>query len=512
MKKIFGFVAVAVATLSLSSCDLEKLPYTAIEQDVAFQSVQDLTNYRVGFYSPLKSLTVGGRIYYEDLRADMFHALADFGNFVGLPYAWIMESTDQDAESLWFGDYGVIANLNYALDAFPKFLEEYKEDLEEADVKLVNQYIAEAHMTRAIAYLDLATKFCEAYDPATAANKMGLMITEHYAPTSDNTKYPGRSSLFDTYKFIMDDIDAAAAGITAAGAPNSVYYTVDAVKALKARVALYMQDYATASQLAHSLISEGKYALAEGDKFVDMWVNDASTENIMLVTMSLNDKGSATGTYFIYDNDKGDGSTPDPQYMPTQTLLDLYGEGDIRFEAYFAERHVVTETFGEDDLWLFYKYTGNPTLRTGAQWNYVNMGKPFRIAEQYLIAAEADARLNTEASIANGAAVLNDLREARIEDYTDETYATANDLIGAVKDERARELVGEGFRMQDLKRWGQNVTRGASQSPSTGLMKTGANYGEMKDKDINGPGALWPIPKTEIDANPQIRNQQNPGY
>ena len=99
MKKIFGFVAVAVAALSLSSCDLEKLPYTAIEQEVAFQSVQDLSNYRVGFYSPLKSLTVGGRIYLEDLRADMFHALADFGNFGGLPYAWIMESTDQNAES-----------------------------------------------------------------------------------------------------------------------------------------------------------------------------------------------------------------------------------------------------------------------------------------------------------------------------------------------------------------------------------------------------------------------------
>ena len=509
MKKIFGFVAVAVATLSLSSCDLEKLPYTAIEQDVAFQSVQDLTNYRVGFYSPLKSLTVGGRIYYEDLRADMFHALADFGNFVGLPYAWIMESTDQDAESLWFGDYGVIANLNYALDAFPKFLEDYKDKLEEADVKLVNQYIAEAHMTRAIAYLDLATKFCEAYDPATAANKMGLMITEHYAPTSDNTKYPGRSSLFDTYKFIMDDIKAAEAGITAAGAPNSVYYTVDAVKALKARVALYMQDYATASQLAHSLISEGKYALAEGDKFVDMWVNDASTENIMLVTMSLQDAGSATGTYFIYDNDKGDGTTPDPQYMPTQALLDLYVDGDIRFDAYFEERHVVAEGFGEDDLWLFYKYTGNPALRSGAKWNYIQMGKPFRIAEQYLIAAEADARLGGEA-VANGAAALNDLRAARIDGYTTEDYLTDAALLAAVKAERARELVGEGFRMQDLKRWNQPVTRGASQSPD--LMKTGANYGEMTNKDINGPGALWPIPKTEIDANPQIRNQQNPGY
>lgn len=511
MKKIFGFVAVAFAALSLSSCDLEKLPYTAIEQDVAFQSVQDLSNYRVGFYSPLKSLTVGGRIYIEDIRADMFHALADFGNYVGLPYAWIMESTDQDAESFWFGDYGVIANLNYALDAFPKFLEDYKEDLEEADVKLVNQYIAEAHMTRAIVYLDLVTKFSEAYDPATAKDKLGVMITEHYAPTSDNTKYPGRSSLFDTYKFIMDDIDAAAAGITAEGAPNSVYYTVDAVKALKARVALYMQDYQTASTLAHELINGGKYALAEGKDYVDMWVNDASTENIMLVTMSLQDRGSATGTYFIYDNDKGDGTTPDPQYMPTQALLDLYVDGDIRFEAFFAERHVTTETFGEDDLWLFYKYPGNPTLRSGAQWNYVNMGKPFRISEQYLIAAEADARLGGEA-VANGAAVLNDLREARIENYTDESYTTDQQLIGAVKDERARELVGEGFRMQDLKRWKQNVTRGASQSPSTNMMKTGAKYGEMTDKDITGPGALWPIPKTEIDANPQIKGQQNPGY
>ncbi len=511
MKKIFGFVAVAFAALSLSSCDLEKLPYTAIEQEVAFQSVQDLSNYRVGFYSPLKSLTVGGRVYYEDLRADMFHALADFGNFVGLPYAWIMESTDSSAESLWFGDYGVIANLNYALDAFPKFLEDYKEDLDEADVKLVNQYIAEAHMTRAIAYLDLATKFCEAYDPATAKDKLGVMITEHYAPTSDNTKYPGRSSLFDTYKLIMDDIIAAEAGITAAGAPNSVYYTVDAVKALKARVALYMQDYQTASTLAHELINSGKYALAEGDDYVDMWVNDESTENIMLVTMSLQDLGSATGTYFIYDNEKGDGSTPDPQYMPTQALLDLYGEGDIRFEAFFSEHHVVTEGFGEDDLWLFYKYTGNPALRSGAKWNYVNMGKPFRISEQYLIAAEADAELGGDA-VANGAAVLNDLREARIENYTDESYMTDAALRAAVKEERARELVGEGFRMHDLKRWKQNVTRGASQSPSTNMMKTGANYGEMTDKDITGPGALWPIPKTEIDANPQIKGQQNPGY
>lgn len=513
MKKIFGFIAVAVATLSLSSCELEKLPHTAIEQDVAFQSIDDLSNYRVGFYSPMKSLTVGFRRYYEDIRADMFHALADFGNYAGLPYAWIMESTDQDAESIWFGDYGVIANMNYGINAFTKFLEDNKETLSESEVALINQYIGEARMTRAYTYLDLVTKFSKAYDPATASTELGVMITDKYAPTSDNTKYPGRASLDSTYKFIVNDLDEAAKVIKAKGAANSVYYTEDAVKALRARVALYMEDWATASKLSHELISSGKYTLAEGDDYVDMWINDESTENIMLVTMSLQDLGSNGGSYFIYDNDKGDGSTPDPQYMPTQTLLDLYPEGDIRFEAFFEEHHVETETFGEDDLWLFYKYEGNPKLRAAEKLNYTNMGKPFRISEQYLIAAEADAELGG-ANVANGVAALKAVRKARIDGYTDDTEEILTDaaLKAAVKEERARELVGEGFRMHDLKRWNINVTRGPSQSPTTQMMKTGANYGEMTNQDINGTGALWPIPKTEIDANPQIRNQQNPGY
>lgn len=508
MKKIFWIVAVALATLSLSSCDLEKLPYTAIEEDGAFISVDDLTNYRQSIYSPMKSLTVGARRYYEDIRGDMFHALADFGNFVGLYYAWIMDTNDSDAEAVWFGDYSVIANLNYAINKFPIFLEENAKDLKEEEIALVNTYIAEAKMTRAYVYLDLVTKFCEAYDPATAKDKMGVMLIDTYAPTSDNTKYVGRSSLEDTYQFIVKDLEDAAEGITTAGAPNSVYYTADAVKALRARVALYMKDWTTASNLSHELISSNTYPLAKDNDYKNMWINDSSTENIMLVTMSLQDTGSDGGSYFIYDNDARDGSTPDPQYMPTQNLLDLYVNSDVRKEAFFQTHTVEAGVFGTDDLTLLYKFQGNPALRTGSALNYINMGKPFRISEQYLIAAEADAELGGD-RVAMGASALNTLRAARIAKYSNEDYSTVEKLRGAVREERNRELVGEGFRMHDLKRWEMNVVRGASQSPS--LTKPGADYGEL-EKPYNHSRALWPIPKTEIDANPQIKNQQNPGY
>ena len=32
------------------------------------------------------------------------------------------------------------------------------------------------------------------------------------------------------------------------------------------------------------------------------------------------------------------------------------------------------------------------------------------------------------------------------------------------------------------------------------------------DKPVDDQRMLWPIPKTEMDANPQLAGQQNPGY
>ena len=256
-----------------------------------------------------------------------------------------------------------------------------------------------------------------------------------------------------------------------------------------------MQEWDLAASAAEGLV-DGKYTLVDNQAALDaMWLKDESTENIMLVVMDLNNVGSATGT--VYLNDKKNNGVMDPEYIPTQSLLDLYDEKDYRFNTYFKEYTITATGYGTDDLYRLAS-------------NYVNMAKPFRIAEQYLILAEC-AAMNDE--LAEGIRRLNQLREARIKDYvpaTTSTISNCDELLIEVQKERARELVGEGFRMHDLKRWGLDVIRGASQNSA--MVRNGQEYDQLNRRFGEDGRYLWPIPKTEIDANPQIKNQQNKGY
>lgn len=510
MKKII-IVALSALSALFVSCDMEKYPYSAIEESQYGQSIDDIINLSVSIYSPTKGFFGGARWDFEEIRGGMFNAKADFGNFYGLFYAWIMQTNDSDVESVWYADYSIIASQNYFIGAAERLLEGGTIKNEE-EIELLQNYIAEAHLTRAIVYWDLVTKFCVAYDPATAANEMGLPLQLEYAPTSDSSKYPGRSSLEETYNQILADLEKAST-MTTEGEVNSYYWTIDAVNAFRARVCLNMKNYEEAATLAQGLINSGKYTLASSQTDMDnLWFADTSRENIFIVAASLQDSPTSTGSYYIYDNDSRDGSTPNSQYLPSQTLLDLYGATDedkakdYRFNSYFKLRNISVTGAGEADMYIFWKFSGNPALRTGNQLNYTSAGKPFRIAEQYLIAAEACAQLNQTTT---GLRYLNDLRRSRIADYTDLNVADARALLAEVKNEWSREFVGEGFRMINMKRWGDKIVRGTSQNSD--MTRPGENYDELQ-KEITDSRCVYPIPKTEIDANPQIRNQQNPLY
>ena len=76
-----------------------------------------------------------------------------------------------------------------------------------------------------------------------------------------------------------------------------------------------------------------------------------------------------------------------------------------------------------------------------------------------------------------------------------------------IRAERERELYGEGFRLTDLKRYGEGFKR---QNPQSVQL----SYELGMDLNIKADNTrwLWAIPKAETDANPQIMYQQNPGY
>jgi hypothetical protein len=139
--------------------------------------------------------------------------------------------------------------------------------------------------------------------------------------------------------------------------------------------------------------------------------------------------------------------------------------------------------------------------------DYINKIKLFRIAEQYLIAAEAYAYSGDEEK-ANE--YLNKLLAAR-EIAHEELTLFGDDLKEAIKEERVKELIGEGFRFYDLKRYGQGFARGAAQNQAL-ITNAGSTQTELFSATASDFRWLWPVPQAEIDSNPQIAEQQNPGY
>lgn len=119
-----------------------------------------------------------------------------------------------------------------------------------------------------------------------------------------------------------------------------------------------------------------------------------------------------------------------------------------------------------------------------------------RSAEAYLIAGEADARLNGGTTTATGTGYLNQLR-------TRANAATYNQFsLNQILDERARELYYEGFRRTDLVRYGYYGGTSDYKWEWKGGSASGVNFSETRN--------IFALPYDDINANPNLT--QNPGY
>ncbi|MEX0723859.1 MAG: RagB/SusD family nutrient uptake outer membrane protein [Gracilimonas sp.] len=124
----------------------------------------------------------------------------------------------------------------------------------------------------------------------------------------------------------------------------------------------------------------------------------------------------------------------------------------------------------------------------------------FRLADVYLMYAEATARGANGGDINRAVGLVNDLRFRAYGDNSGDI--TSGDLTPEfVLDERARELYWEGHRRTDLIRFG---------------LFTSADYvWAWKGDDQEGSAVsdhfnIYPIPASDVNANPNL--EQNPGY
>ena len=318
-----------------------------------------------------------------------------------------------------------------------------------------------------------------------------------------------RSSLKDSYAFVIRDLEAAEdclqlteeeqkdESLTFYGSP---YFSIYTVYALRARVALYMKDYANAIKYSTLLIESGQFLLSSAsttyttmpdyltmtNKSVSyyeyMWRYNLSTETIWEVGFTTTAHGSALGSVFF----NWDYMSYKPDYVPAQWVLGLYAANDLRYSANFTE---VTTGHSHGLTWpLLSKYWGNQELFDAAQLLHVYEPQVFRLSEQYLIRAEAYVQQENP-DYSKASKDIAELRKARYSSGASASL-TADNAMDIIEEERVKELYMEGFRLQDLKRW----HKGFERTPQEQSLSNGSSLKIEKDN----PLFVWPIPQHEL--------------
>ena len=180
---------------------------------------------------------------------------------------------------------------------------------------------------------------------------------------------------------------------------------------------------------------------------------------------------------------------------------DVTGTADKRAQFYTAGQNLdISDLTKFTDGYAITKYRN--ITRTGANGSHLTQSDIdfpiFRLAEQYLIFAEATLKAGTDVSLA-----LTYINNLRTRAYGN---ATGNIAIGQlttafILDERARELYWEGFRRTDLIRFDKFV-ESTYLWPWKGGVKSGTS--------VDAYRKLYPIPSSDISSN--VKLIQNPGY
>jgi len=290
---------------------------------------------------------------------------------------------------------------------------------------------------------------------------------------------------------VVSDMETALAKLPATAPADTRYYTSKyQVEAYLSYVYLALGQWAKAEAAATDVITNGGFSLVTD---LTKILNKGSKEAILSVGSTVETTYPGTDDYGVLIN-VGQAAA---NMSPSDSLVRAYGSSDPRLDAWLPNGTVSGSTV-VSRIPKKYKYSLSQA-QTGASKADPQTNVLLRLAEVYLIRAEARAQQATATSIAAGIDDINVIRNraGATPIPTDVTY-TKEQAMAFVETERVLELSFEGKRWLDLARWG---TTDQVYQNLKGNFKTGwASY-----------KALLPVPATQLDANSNLK-PQNPGY
>lgn len=460
------YITILAAALLMGSCKksyLEKTPFDSLTPEQALKDEGSLVSAVNGAYSALRAVALYGRDFpvVGDLMADNTYVEKKNSGRYLIQYNYTMSANDGIASEMWSTAYTGIMRANRIIDA----------DVTGGNVASIK---AEAYAIRALLYFKLVNIFAKPYteDP----NALGVPLVLHYDPYN----LPGRNKVSEVYQQIVEDLKTAFQSGPAY--VNSTRFSKYAIEALLAKVYLYMGDKANAKTAAVDVINNSGFTLVSPASYNSYWANpayrDDKVETLFEVDADVINNNGFDDLAGIYENGYTD------IYASSQ-LYDLYSATDVRRSVL-----IPGTTKSGSAAYIVDKFPN----ATNADRDNI---KVLRLSEVYLIAAEASLPNNE----ADALMYLNELmavRDPSFAGYASSGATLLNDIIT----ERRKELAFEGDRLYDLNRLKLPIDR----VDNPGAIPAPLSIPYPSDKRVA------PIPQNEIQSNPNIAGQQNPGY
>lgn len=484
MKKI-NIVLTIVLLFGMSSCKdfLDVEPSNSGDSETAIKTPADAQVMINGLMRSMTSSDYYGRNFmlYGDVKGGDLTVFSQ-GRGLDALYSFNHSANSNSFSGFWSQIYNSILQANNLLESIQK--------IEDAGATTsFNTYKGQALTARAMMYFDLVRLYGKPYDEAKTSYGVPIVLNR-----LDATAQPLRGTVEQTYTQILADLKTAAPLLSKTKSNGYLNYYGNL--ALQARVYLYMKDYANALKAAEEIINSNVYSLYSNAAWLDSWKAQFGSESIFELGVFPSENDLTTGSLGYYLRRKGHGgSTVLGWFVASDYFINRIKQdpADVRLGIMSNDEISATR------LGAIYKYSGSTTLSGDgkATSTAVNI-KVIRLSEIYLIAAEA--ALPTDKFKAAG--YLNAIRKRSPTLLPATALTITEDMI---LDERSKELVGEGHRFFDMIRLNRSITF----NDEVGSLVIAHR---PKTIDRTFPKTLLPIPQSEINANPGLKDQQNSGY
>lgn len=483
--KRFKILILGLLAISFSSCKdyLDMKPTNSADADEAIKTPKDASVAMNGIMRTMTSADYYGRnfLIYGDAKGGDFAVYSQGRGLDGL-YTFNHAADNGSYSGFWSQIYYCLLQVNNLIENIEK--------QEAAGVTGFNTVKGQALTLRALMYFDLVRLYGKVYDQDKNAFGVPLVLKK-----LSTDAQPLRATVDQNYTQIVKDLTDAAPLLPKTKVNGYINYYGN--RAILARVYLYMKSFGPALSAAEEVINATSlYSLYTNANWTSSWTTQFGTESIFELGMVPLENDLTTGSLGVYHRRRSHGVTQALGFfMASNYFLTRLGQdaADVRWGVMAADETSTSR------LGALYKYSGSTALAgDGKATNTAVNVKVIRLSEMYLLAAEA-ALASDPAKAVN---YLNAIRK-RAPNLAPATTATIS--LDMILDERSKELFGEGHRFFDLMRANKTVT---FNDDFGGL--TVPHRATTIDRTFYK--TILPISQGEINANPGIKAQQNPGY